>query len=169
MTEKWFVQQVDICYPSDNLKDKVYAIELLSLTYNNYNLQLSFSDNKGFSLLIFNNKKPEILEDITGFERLLEITKKYNLPKVNKKIIFNDLTKFFICENDDDGNYDGITNGQLVKSGDYGIPITYESKYYIKDYEYNDKEDIKKSLENIIKEGVFECLTKFSVIKEKNL
>jgi len=62
MTGKWIVQQVDIFYPSDNLKDKVYAIELLSLTYNNYNLQLSFSDNKGFSLLIFNNKKPEILE-----------------------------------------------------------------------------------------------------------
>ena len=106
---------------------------------------------------------------MVGFESLLEITKKYNLPKVNKKIIFNDLTKFFICENDEDGNYDCTINGQLIKSGDYGFPITYESKYYIKDYEYNDKKDIKKSLENIIKEGVFECLTKFSVIKEKKL
>ena len=134
---------------------------------NNYNLQLSFNDEKGFSLLIFNDNKPEILEDITEFERLLEITKKYTLPKVNKKIIFNDLTKFFTCENDEDGNYDDITNGQLIKLGNYGIPITYESKYNIKDYEYSDKENEKTALENIIKNGVLYCLTKFSIIKEK--
>ena len=162
MTEKWNVKQVDIYYPS-NSNDKVYAIEILSLVYEKYNLQLTFND-KGFYFLIINNNKPEILEEITGFEKLPEIISKYNLPKINKEIIFNDLTKFFIFENDDDGNYDGSTNSQLIQSGDYGFLISYKSKYNIKNYEYSNKEDEKTALETIIKEGIIECLTKCLII-----
>ena len=149
MSNNWNVHQIDIFYPStiynngynnkntsyNNNSEKVYAIELVSLKYNNYNLQFSFNNEKGFSLSILNNNKPELLEDINGFEQLSDIIKKYNLPEINKDIIFNESTKFFICENDEDGNYDNITNIRLIKAEYYGIPINYESKYNIEYYE----------------------------------
>lgn len=169
MSDKWNVHQIDIYYPSTNgynnknNSEKVYAVELVSLKYNNYKLQFSFNNEKGFSLSILNNNKPELLEDIIGFKKLSDIIIKYNLPEINKDIIFNDSTRFFICENDEDGNYDNITNIRLIKADYYGISITYESKYNIEDHE-SIKIENKTELENIMKDGVLYCLSKFNLL-----
>ena len=53
-------------------------------------------------------------------------------------------------ENDEDGNYDTKTNINLIKSGDYGFPINYNSKYLINNYEYSNNENEKKEIETVI-------------------
>lgn len=166
MSKKWNVKKIDVCYPSDNITDKIFSIEKISLKYNEYNLQLNFTDDIGFVLYVDNNPL-QLLEEIYGFDRIHETIKKYKLPKINNKIIFNNITKYFICGNDDDGNNDGEINGKLIKASNYGVPIMYNSVYYIKDYDYSTNEDEKNNLENIIKNGVFYCFDKFSMIKQK--
>jgi hypothetical protein len=48
-------------------------------------------------------------------------------------------------ENDEDGNYDSKSNINSIKSGDYGYPINYNSKYSINNYEYLRNENKKRN------------------------
>ena len=57
-------------------------------------------------------------------------------------------------ENDEDGNHDTKTNVGLIKSGDCGFPINYNSKYLISNYEYSTNENEKKEIEKVILESI---------------
>jgi hypothetical protein len=64
-------------------------------------------------------------------------------------------------ENDDDGNNNTETNIELVKSGDYGYPITYDSKYSLNNYEYSSDLGFRKQIENLIDKYISSNLNKY--------
>lgn len=153
----WKLNRIEITYPSLDSKinnknaSKYYALTHLNFTYDNYQLQFNFEfDNREmFSLLDFSNiKNPKILEDI-NISELQQILTKYNLPSFNPIITGEDINYMFF-ENDEDGNYDNETNIEHIKSGNYGYPISYETKYSFRDYEYTSDDKIKKDIENLI-------------------
>lgn len=152
----WKLSKIEITYPSlnseiNNTTQKYYAITSLYFKYGNFNLQFGFdlSNDKMFSLVDFTNKKnPNILED-TDISKLDKILKKHNLPIFNPHIT-NENIDYIIFENDDDGNYDYETNNEYIKSGDYGIPVLYNSNFLISEYEKSSNQKLKKNLENLI-------------------
>ena len=163
----WKLSKIEITYPSileTKIKSNVdlneyYALTGLYFKYNNYQLQFSFDldNNKMFSLVDFTNKKnPNILED-TNVKKLEEILIKYNLPNFNP-IIDDQQIDYLIYENDDDGNNNTETNIELVKSGDYGYPIKYDSNYSLNDYEYSSDVGFRKQIENLILNNIFSNL-----------
>jgi len=77
-----------------------------------------------------------------------------NLPKFTFDNSNCDSIKYFVMENDEDGNNDTSANIDSIKSGDYGFPINYNSKYLIGDYEYSDNLNQKQEIESIILESV---------------
>jgi hypothetical protein len=166
----WKLSKIEITYPSPNIKNnkssnnvtKYYALGGLYFSYGNYQLQFSFDldNDKNFSLVDFSDKKnPNIIED-TSFDKLEEILSKHDLPNFNP-IIYDQEINYLIYENDDDNNYNMETNIDLIKSGDYGYPVVYESKYSLNEYEYSSDLSLKQQLENLILNNINSNLKKY--------
>lgn len=125
-------------------------------------MQFSFDEinGKSFSIVDFTDKKnPDIIEDSENIN-FINILSKRKFPEFYSNIIY-DTIQYQVYENDDDGNYDTKTNIELIKSGDYGYPITYESQYSISDYEFTSNLDVKEQIENIILKNILTNLKKY--------
>ncbi len=155
----WQLSKIDLTYPTISKKNdisdlKCFAVSGINFNYNEFQLQFGYDNSKSFGLLDFSNKKnPKIICEglISETNELLE---KLNLPKFNFDLTTSHQITYFLIENDEDGNYDTKTNVGLIKSGDYGFPINYNSKYLINNYEYSINESEKKEIEKIILESL---------------
>lgn len=150
----WKLIKVDLVYPtgsSNNSSVKYFAISGINFMYGIYQLQFGYDDSKSFGLVDFTNpKNPNIVYE-GPINTINESLEKFNLPKFYLDVIeCSDQVNYFIMENDDDGNLDTSTNIKLVKSGDYGYPVKYNSKYSVDSYEYSCNEQEKKEIEKII-------------------
>ena len=144
----WIIKKVQIIYPSikeefTNDDYKYYAIDFISYTYKNYELHLYYENNYlDFSVLNKNSKK-FIIEDLRNY-KIDKALDELNLPSINNLINENEEIEFFIMENDADTNYDSETNIKLIKSGDYGFCLDYNSVYSISDLDFENNEKIKE-------------------------
>ncbi len=159
----WKLIKVELVYPtglSGKSNTQCFAISGLNFSYKNYQLQFGYDDSRSFGLVDFTNqKKPNIVYEGT-IDEISKSLEKFNLPEFNfNPNNYDGPINYFITENDDDGNHDAKTNINLVKSGDYGYPIDYNSKYSVDYYEYSSNEKEKQEIESVI----LDCIQKNSL------
>lgn len=148
----WSLIDINITFPTINSYNNFapyYSITSLTFQYKNYVLVFDFCVSRKISL--YDNNKTNIADGIyeTGeieenIKNLKKCLKQNNLSEFKIITIDEPNIKFMIYENDEDGNYNDLENIHSTTCGDYGVPVKYESKYKISEYDYMDKAEQKK-------------------------